>query len=75
MVVTNSSHTADMEDGILRIGSFDTRGMADAIAKLIGDMRMLDNYATGTRREYERLNMKAVASQYLKLFATRGTDA
>lgn len=71
VVVTKSTHTADIEDGVLRTSSFDVWEMADAIARIIGDMRMLDNYAMGTRREYERLNMKAVAKQYLELFEER----
>lgn len=72
LVATTSSHASDVHEGVLRVGA---GGVIPTASETIeAALRVLDNtdvlrvLRDGVEREYQRLNMNAVAARYATLF-------
>ncbi len=72
MVVTASSHAADLRQGVERIATFDPATFARHVVHVASDPVRLKELKTEATREYERINMDVVAAQYLELFEGLG---
>ncbi len=68
LVVTGSSHSSDLQDGVIRVSSLDPHEMAKEIRRVVDDPELRARMASNMEREYERLNMDAAAEQYMALF-------
>lgn len=68
LVVTASTHVSDLQQGILRVQDSYFEAFADAVVALALNGQHRQILMKGMESEYERLNMDAVARQYVKLF-------
>lgn len=68
LVVTNSSHAADIHGGVHRVDTFDAGAVARAAVAVATSPERLAALQVEAEHEYERLNMDAVAKRYVELF-------
>jgi predicted GH43/DUF377 family glycosyl hydrolase len=68
LIVTDSTHASDLEEGIARVASFDPHVFAHEVHKVVEDATLRARMAAGMCREYARLNMAATAEKYVRLF-------
>jgi len=68
LVVTHSTHSSDLHEGVLRVPSFDCGTFARAAVELALSPERTETLRQQMSREYDRLNMDAVAGRYLELF-------
>lgn len=73
LVVTNSSHSSDI-DGVEKVDTFDMMTFCRAVTGLGFDADKRANMRERMAREYERLNMNAVAGRYVDLFKELGAS-
>jgi len=74
LVVTHSSHSSDLHEGVLRVPTFDCGTFARAAIDLAMDPARIETLRRQMAQEYERLNMDAVAGRYLELFKGLGSQ-
>lgn len=74
VVLTNSNHGSDVREGAFRASTMDLHGFAQAVLGLSRNPHSLHHYVAGMQRDYERLNMRRVAEQYLDVFRKIGVD-
>jgi hypothetical protein len=72
VVVTGSSHAADLNDGVVRLDEFNTVKFAHGVLTAASNADYLAQLRHGIAFEYERLNMNAVAHRYIDLFNSLG---
>jgi glycosyltransferase involved in cell wall biosynthesis len=68
VVITGSSHSADMIRGVKRVSGFDPRIFGQEVVKIASDAGLLEKLRAGVEAEYQRLNMDAVAKLYVEEF-------
>jgi glycosyltransferase involved in cell wall biosynthesis len=64
VVVTDSTHASDLQQGVRRVGGFDPGTFAKEVVRIARDVEEHQRLSDGIRREYERINMDAVAKRY-----------
>ncbi len=74
VVVTSSNHASDVREGAFRTPSLDIPGFTDAVASVVNNTHSLEHFRAGMQRDYERLNMRRVAEQYLDVFRRIGVN-
>lgn len=74
VVITNSNHASDVREGAYRAPTMDLHGFADAVIGVARNPHSLHQYVSGMQRDYERLNMRRVAEQYLDVFRKIGVN-
>jgi hypothetical protein len=68
LVVTSSAHASDIDNGILRVNSFEPSDLAKEVRRVAEDSELRVRLTEGMASEYNRLNMNEVATRYLELF-------
>lgn len=68
LVITDSTHGADLKAGVVRVPGFDVSVFAREVLRAAGDEKTLEKLRAGMVVEYARINMDTVAEQYLALF-------
>lgn len=68
VVVTGSTHASDMIRGVKRVNGLDLRAFGQEVVKVASDPDLLQKLRDGAVKEYERLNMDAVARRYVEEF-------
>jgi len=66
VVVTDSSHAADIEQGVLRVPGFNIDHFCREIVRLLRDEGARTKMRADIAAEYERINMGAVAKRYVE---------
>jgi hypothetical protein len=66
VVVTNSTHAADIIQGVRRVGGFDTGEFAREVVRTALDTEERERLRVGISKEYQRINMVAVAKRYIE---------
>jgi glycosyltransferase involved in cell wall biosynthesis len=69
VVVTGSTHASDMIRGVKRVSGFDPKVFGQEVVKTASDPALRERLREGAAKEYERLNMDAVARRYVEEFA------
>ena len=67
-VVTASTHSSDLMKGVVRINSFRLDEFTDTVMRTISDQHKLNVLRHEMQKEYERINMDAIAQQYIEAF-------
>lgn len=67
LVITESTHGADLRGGVVRVPGFDPAHFASEVLRVAGDVRIRDELQTDMKNEYDRINMDTVAGEYIKL--------
>jgi glycosyltransferase involved in cell wall biosynthesis len=65
VVVTNSTHASDIIQGARRVGGFDTGEFAREVVRIALDAEERERLREGISKEYQRINMDAVAKRYV----------
>lgn len=68
VVVTSSSHAADLRAGVERVDSLDPHAFAGRVVHVATQTVMQAKMREEMQAEYDRINMDVVALQYLDLF-------
>lgn len=68
VVVTGSSHSADIVRGVRRVGSFEIEPFAREVVKIASDPELMEKLRKGIALEYARINMDVVAKRYVEEF-------
>jgi glycosyltransferase involved in cell wall biosynthesis len=68
LVLTQSSHDADLSEGVVRSAGLDVRSFAATVAKTIGDSSLRQRLTNEMEDTYEYMSMDAVAHQYANMF-------
>lgn len=68
LVVTDSTHATDLRGGVERVSGFDTSAFAHTVVALARDPDKRARLAAEMQAEYDRINMHAVAREYVELF-------
>jgi len=66
VVMTHSSHSSDLREGVVRVQSFYVAQFVKAV--LAVDDSTIESLRAGMAREYDRLKSTAIAGKYLNLF-------
>jgi len=66
LVVTNSTHASDLIQGVRRVGGFDTGEFAREVVRTALDAEEIERLRNGISKEYQRINMVAVAKRYVE---------
>jgi len=66
LVVTGSSHSSDIIQGVRRVSGFDPGGFAREVVRVAGDAPMMEKLRKGIVAEYARINMDVVAKRYVE---------
>lgn len=74
VVVTSSNHASDIREGAIRTSELDIAGFAETVASVTRNPHSLQHFRAGMQRDYERLNMRRVAEQYLNVFRNIGVN-
>ena len=74
VVVTNSNHASDVREGAYRVSSFDIGDFVHTVVSAARSPTMLESLKAGMQRDYERLNTRRVAEQYLNVFRNIGVS-
>lgn len=72
LVVTNSSHANDLQCGVVRVDTFDVWTFAREVVSVALDKARAEVLRDEMQAEYARVNMNAVAKQYIELFRSLG---
>jgi glycosyltransferase involved in cell wall biosynthesis len=75
LVITDSTHSSDVNGGIVRVSGFDPSRFASEVIHVARDAAMRERLGIEMAGEYARLNMDTVAAQYLELFRSIGCSS
>jgi glycosyltransferase involved in cell wall biosynthesis len=70
LVATSSSHASDLRAGVDHVRGFDLDAFTAAVSRVVDDGDRRIAMREGMQREYDRINMAAVAQRYLDLFGS-----
>jgi hypothetical protein len=68
VVVTGSTHAADVVRGVRRVGSFEIDVFAREVVRIASDVGLMEKLRKGIALEYDRINMDVVAKRYVEEF-------
>lgn len=74
VVVTTSNHSSDVREGAFRTPHLDIPQFVETVVGLAQNAHSLHALRAGMQRDYERLNMRRVAEQYLDVFRNIGVN-